>query len=92
MKTWFSLALVALAICCCGMTLPDSQEPVLTDDNLLTGFVRIDPDDKIPETLPTKAWLWQDGSDLVVHFEATIDATFTKGELSVKDEGTQADF
>lgn len=92
MKTWFSLALAALAIYCGGMTLPDSHEPVLTDDNLLTGFVRIDPDDKIPETLPTKAWLWQDGSDLVVHFEATIDATFTKGELSVKDEGTQADF
>ncbi len=74
------------------LSLPDSSEPVLTDANLLTGFVRVDPDDKKPETLPTQAWLWQDGSDLVVRFAAQIDSSFTQGSISVKDEGTSADY
>lgn len=92
MKTLLIAFLAALVLSCGAIELPDSAEPVYTDANLLTGFVRIDPDDKKPETLTTKAWLWQDGSDLLVHFEAQTDSTFTKGNLAVKDEGTQADY
>lgn len=92
MKTWLSMIMASLAICCGAMALPDSAEPVLSDANLLTGFVRIDPDDKKPETLPTKAWLWQEGDDLMVRFEAAIDSSFTRGSISVKDEGTLADY
>ncbi len=75
-----------------ALTLPDSGQPVLSDDNLLSGFVRVDPDDQKPETLVTKAWLWQDGGDLVIQFKAQIDSTLNRGSLSVKDEGTNADY
>ncbi|MBW6513740.1 MAG: hypothetical protein K0B87_03165 [Candidatus Syntrophosphaera sp.] len=97
MKNWFicTLCVVALllpALAWSKINLPDSEEPVLTEDNLMSGFTRVDPDDKKPETLITKAWLWQDGSDLVIRLEAQIDSTFTRGNLSVKDEGTQADY
>ncbi|MBP7205355.1 MAG: hypothetical protein KBA54_02445 [Candidatus Cloacimonetes bacterium] len=92
MRTALISIFVLIAGAACGLALPDSREPVLTDANLLTGFLRVTPDDKVPETLPTKAWLWQDGSDLMVHFEAAIDSTFTQGSLTVKDEGTTADY
>ncbi len=87
----FFVSLLA-AVTCSALVLPSSETPVTTDANLLSGFVRVDPDDKKPETLTTKAWLWQSGSDLVIRFEAQIDSTFTKGNLSVKDEGTTADY
>ena len=91
-RTFVTVAILLLSLHCAAIVLPVSETPVRTEANLLTGLVRVTPDDKAPETLPTKAWLWQDGSDLVVHFEAAIDSTFTKGSLSVKDEGTTADY
>lgn len=92
MKALSMFVLAAIVINCGALVLPDSAQPVLSEDNLLSGFVRVDPDDKKPELLPTQAWLWQDGSDLVVRFAARIDSTFSKGTLSVRDEGTIADF
>ena len=92
MKSLFILAFLILTLACGALVLPTSETPVIADENLLTGFVRVDPDDKKPEELQTKAWLWQDGPALVVRFEAAIDSSFTKGSLSVKDEGTYGDF
>lgn len=92
MKAMPILVLALLVLNCGALVLPDSAQHVLTDENLLSGFVRIDPDDKKPEILPTQAWLWQDGADLVVRFAARIDSSFSKGSLSVRDEGTTADF
>jgi hypothetical protein len=91
-KSLFILAFLILTLACGALVLPTSETPVIADENLLTGFVRVDPDDKKPEELQTKAWLWQDGPALVVRFEAAIDSSFTKGSLSVKDEGTYGDF
>jgi hypothetical protein len=92
MKIELILIMATLVFGCGAIVLPDSPQPVLTDDNLLTGFVRVDPDDKKPETLSTCAWLWQDGGDLVVRFAAEIDSSFTRGYISVKDEGTYSDY
>lgn len=92
MKNILILSLLFTASAAWSLALPDSAVPVLTDANLLSGFVRVDPDDRKPGTLATKAWLWQDGSDLVVHFEAEIDSSFTLGTISVKDDGSRADF
>lgn len=92
MKALLCLFTALLAIHCGAMVLPDSSEPVLEDSNLISNWVRIDPEDKKAETLPTQAWVWQDGGDLMVHLVARIDSTFTKGSISVKDEGTQADY
>lgn len=77
---------------CAALVLPVSDAETLTDENLLSGFVRVDPDDKKPETLQTKTWLWQDGDNLIVHFEAVIDSSFTRGDLSVRDEGASSDY
>ncbi|HPX63630.1 MAG TPA: hypothetical protein PK187_05715, partial [Candidatus Syntrophosphaera thermopropionivorans] len=44
-----------------ALVVPVSDTPVLQDDNMLTNFVRNDPDDKKPEENPTKVWLWQQG-------------------------------
>lgn len=92
MRKWCFLILTALMVNCGAMVLPDSAEPVLTDENLLSGFVRVDPDDKKPEKLETKAWLWQDGGDLVIRFEAEIDENFHKGAISMRDEAPSSDF
>ena len=92
MKPWLILLFSVLSLNCASMILPVSSADMLTDENLLTGFVRVDPDDKKAETLETKAWLWQDGNNLVLHYEAQIDSSFTKGDLSVEDEGASADY
>jgi hypothetical protein len=92
MKRWLTLFFVLQALCLAALNVPVSEVPVLTDANMLTGLLRVDPDDKAEEQLQTKAWLWQDDTALVVHFEAEIDDTHNEGSLSVRDEGTRADY
>ncbi len=90
-----ALTMLLCSLCflsCFAMILPESRIPVKTDDNMLTGFVRIDPDDKQPETESTRVWLWQDASDLIVHFEAESNTGFSKGSLTVRDDGTSSDY
>jgi len=81
----FSLSLTAIIV-------PESSTPVLTPQNMISSFVRVDPDDMKPETLPTKAWIWQDGNYLVVYYEAEIDASFKAGTARMRDEGGDADY
>jgi len=93
MKALLSL-LTALGLCgmLCGFAVPFSETPVLTPENMISDFVRVDPDDKKPETLPTKAWIWQDGNDLIVYYEAEIDGSFTTSAPRMRDEGGNSDY
>ena len=74
-----------------GLEVPVSQQPVLEDSNLISDFVRVDPDDSISEKLPTKAWLWQDGNKLMIHFECEIDEKFAVGNYTDRDKNAYAD-
>lgn len=46
MRTALISIFVLIAGAACGLALPDSREPVLTDANLLTGFLRVTPTTK----------------------------------------------
>jgi hypothetical protein len=84
-----------LACCltiCLAFVVPVSEVPVLTDANLITGLLRVDPDDKEPEKLQTKCWLWQDGDDLLAYFECEIDSSFYPGPVGMRDNVSAADY
>ncbi len=88
------LILVSLTFCLSGifaMEIPVSSQSVLTDDNMFSSFVRVDPDDQLPESLQTRFWLWQDGNDLMVHIEAAIDSTFEPGTFSNDESSNNGD-
>jgi hypothetical protein len=75
-----------------SFNVPYSKVPVLSDDNLLQDFVRINPDDSKPEILPTKAWLWHDEDALYIHLSAAIDSTFNPGLYSPRDNTNNGDY
>ncbi len=85
----FFVVCVISAFC---MEIPFSTVPVKTDTNLFSDFVRIAPDDKKPETLKTKAWLWYDEEALYIDFEAEIDNTFSAGMYVPNDNMGKGDF
>ncbi len=86
------LLLTFYVIACFAFVIPVSDTPVLTDANLITGLLRVDPDDQVPEKLSTKCWLWQDGDDLLAYFECEIDSTFYPGQVGTRDLAQSADF
>jgi len=75
-----------------AIEVPYSREPVLEDSNLIDDFVRIDPDDLMPESLKTKAWIWQDDNKLMIHFRCAINETFATGYSARRDEYIGADY
>ena len=75
-----------------ALEVPVSREPVLEESNMLTGFVRLYPDDKLPETPQSKAWIWQNDNKLMVHCEVSVDSLFTPGPLAFRDRASNADY
>ncbi len=75
-----------------SIEIPFSQTSVKTDANLFENFIRLEPEDKIPETLKTKCWIWHDEDFLHVEFATEIDSTFRTGSYNPKDYGAEADF
>lgn len=75
-----------------SIELPFSSVPVKTDSNLMENLLRVDPDDKKPETLPTQAWFWFDEENFYAHVESVIDSTFTRGTFAQRDVDTQGDY
>ncbi len=90
------LSLTCLFILCCwlltAMEVPFSTVPILTEANQIGPFVRIDPDDKKPETLPTKAWIWYDEENIYVKVQCTIDSSFVKGAFRQRDSDSGGDY
>ena len=92
MRKTMSFLILLLAVSLLpGFELPVSQQPVLEDSNLISDFVRVDPDDSLPEPLSTKAWFWQDGNNLMIHFECEIDEKFAEGNYVDRDTNARAD-
>ena len=76
---------------CWGIIVPNSDNEIKESGNMVSDFVRVDPEDGHPEKLPTKAWVWQNDDCLIVHYEATIDSTFTQGFFTTRDTEVRAD-
>ncbi|MCB5265302.1 MAG: hypothetical protein PHT37_04680 [Candidatus Cloacimonetes bacterium] len=49
-----------------------SFAPLLTPENMLGEMLKVDPEDATPESLPTKAWIWQDEDYLIYEFHPEI--------------------
>lgn len=87
--------LLTLAFCFSllnALEIPFSDVPVKTDANLVEILVRIDPDDKKEETLPTRIWLWYDEENLYVQVESVIDSTFSPGNFAQRDLDSKGDY
>lgn len=46
----------------------------------------------MPESLKTKAWIWQDDNKLMIHFRCAINETFATGYSARRDEYIGADY
>ena len=91
-QTWCLLALFLFTACLSAISVPFSDQPVLEESNLLSGFVRVDPDDKLPEKLITVAHVWQDGDFLKVNFTCAIDSNFAVGPIFTRDSSGSCDY
>ncbi|MDY0150991.1 MAG: hypothetical protein RBS43_01810 [Candidatus Cloacimonas sp.] len=88
----FCILFFALISVCLALQVPVSDCPVITDTNLISGFLRVTPEDKAAETLPTKVWMWQDEDILHVQLDCEIDSTFVAGKITTRDVTCQADY
>lgn len=86
------LAMIFFSTLLCALEVPYSDVPIRTDNNKIIEFLRIDPDDKKTETLPTTAWLWHDTENLYVEVQCSIDSTFTQGSFAQRDGDSKGDY
>lgn len=92
MKAHLVVLGLLLSLSLFALEVPFSEVPLLTDTNLLPPMQRVNPEDYALETLPTKAWMWQDGQNLFIAYEAVIDSSFTPGPVATRDTSTKADY
>lgn len=75
-----------------ALVIPFSENEIKTESNHLSHFVRISPDDSLPCPLTTDVWLWHNGENLYLLWEAEIDEKFEKGTFAPNDNWVDADF
>jgi len=92
MKLFFCLVMFCNLIFLNAFVVPFSKTELKTNKNHVSGFVKISPDDSLKLELPTDVWLWQDGKDLFIKWEAQIDEKFDKGTFVPNDNYPEADF
>ncbi len=86
------LAILILSSSLYALVIPFSENEIKTDKNHLSQFVRISPDDSLACPLATDVWLWHNGKNLYVLWEAKIDEKFEKGTFATNDKYVDADF
>jgi hypothetical protein len=93
LRTWIVLVIFLQWFFLLGaIILPLSEEPVLQEENMLSGFKRLYPDDKLPESQQSRIWLWQKDNNLMVRCVIPIDSLFTVGSPAFRDCATNADY
>ncbi len=93
MRKFVTVLSFCLTLCwLLAMEVPFSKDKLLLDENQSGEFIRIDPLDYQPDTLKTKAWLWQDDKARYVSFESVIDESFNVGPNRGRDSWNQSDF
>ena len=75
-----------------ALVIPFSENELKTPNNHLSGFVRISPDDSLACPLATDVWLWHNGENLYLLWEAETDKKFKKGNFAPNDNWVDADF
>lgn len=86
------LMIIILSSSLYGLTVPFSEKEIKTEKNHLSGFVRVSPEDSLVCRLATNVWLWHNGENLYVLWEAEIDEKFEKGTFAANDTWVDADF
>ncbi|MBU4486669.1 MAG: hypothetical protein KKD38_07035 [Candidatus Delongbacteria bacterium] len=69
-----------------AFTIPFSEHPVMTDENMCTGFFNADNDDTLKCDQDNKAWFWHNGEKLFMHWEAEIDSSFGESSFRKRDD------
>ena len=69
-----------------AFTIPFSEKPVMTDENMCTGFFNGDNDDSLKCEQENKAWFWHNGEKLFMQWEAEIDSTFGESSFRKRDD------
>lgn len=69
-----------------AFTIPFSEKPVKTDENLCTGFFNGDNDDSLKCEQENNAWFWHNGEKLFMLWEAEIDSTFGESSFRKRDD------
>lgn len=75
-----------------ALVIPFSENEVKTENNRLSQFVRISPEDSLGCPLDINVWLWHDGENLYLLWELEIDEKFKKGTFATNDNWVDADF
>lgn len=75
-----------------ALDVPFSKVPVLTDENKLSDYRRIDPEDWIEDELNSTTWLWHDETTLYALMRCDKDENFSFGNFSARDGGNDGDF
>ncbi len=75
-----------------GIDIPFSRVPVITDENKLTNYLRIDPEDWVEDQHNTATWLWHDEEALYALMRCDKDENYSFGNFSSRDGGNDGDF
>lgn len=87
----FSLLLLTVCLNLAAFTIPYTTQEIKTEQNEYTKFYGSDTDDSLKCPLNTRVWLWHDGENLFVLWEAEIDSTFTPSKFSARDNFLSGD-
>ncbi len=74
-----------------ALDVPYSDNPIYSDQNIISNFLCISPPDSSHVPLETKCWIWHDNDNLYFSWEAETDKDFMIGKYSPRDVSAQAD-
>ncbi len=75
-----------------ALIIPYSNEILKTPANNLKGFLRVDPEDKLPISDSTQCWIWHDNKNLIVYWEVDPGKNPIQGVQVADDYYAEADF
>ncbi len=75
-----------------AFTIPFSDHPVMTDDNMCCDFYNGDTADSLKCEYENKAWFWHNGEKLFMLWEAETDSNFTDSSFRKRDDFSSENF
>lgn len=69
-----------------AFTIPFSEQPVITDENMCSEFFDADSADTLKCAQVNKIWFWHNGEKLFMKWEADIDSTFGESSFRKRDD------
>jgi hypothetical protein len=75
-----------------SFVVPFSDEPIQTEENKVSSFIRVGPPDSVPIPLDTDFWLWHDHDFLYVKSQSEIDEHFRQGSYTSRNDSPEADY